>query len=88
MKRFKIVRSVKQAAVCRYHGLDVDLVYDCAHPGKVVFKISPPSAAEKTIEVFEAGELLPARELLDTAAGLHQEVKHFLYLHKQISGQH
>ncbi|MBK5275156.1 MAG: hypothetical protein JJE30_08900 [Desulfuromonadales bacterium] len=80
----KVLRSVKQAAVCRHLGCDVNIQIDAANPGKVVFRISPPSAAEHAIQLFESGASLPARPLLDTLSELHTSVKIFLYQYRQL----
>jgi hypothetical protein len=83
---YKIVKSVKQASICQYHELDVEILHDAANPGKVLFRVSPPAAAELAIERFENGECLPARLLLDVHSQLHAEIKNFLYQFRLLSG--
>lgn len=74
----KIIKSVKRAAVARYFGCSLELLHDASTPGHVVFRARPRELAEEAIMIFEAGELLPAKMLLDEYSKLYRDVRTFL----------
>jgi hypothetical protein len=81
----KICKSVKQAAVCKYLGCDVELKLDNMSPSKCEFRISPRAAAEQAIVRFESGESFPGRPLMDVHSELHTAAKHFLFQYRLLS---
>ena len=80
----KILFSVKQATAAHFFGCSVELLPDAANPGKVVFRATPRELAEEAIQVFEGGELLPARALLDAYASMYREVRAFLKQYQRV----
>ncbi|MBW4056709.1 MAG: hypothetical protein HIU83_15175 [Proteobacteria bacterium] len=81
----KIIKSVKQATIARFFGCNIELLHDAANPGKVLFRATPGELAEDSIRLFEAGELLPGRAILDGYSNLYREIRDFLRQYKKQS---
>lgn len=81
---YKILKSAKQASICRYAGCDLDIQIDAQNSSAVIFRASPIAAAEYAIAQFESGAELPARELLNVHDSLHREIKLFMSQWRQI----
>ena len=72
------IRSMKQAAACRLLGCEARLIPDPNYIDGIIAKVSPANLAEEAIAIFEGGERLPARALLDVYADIHREIKTLL----------
>lgn len=71
---YKVIHSLKQAAAAKFFGCTVNLIPYPQCPNRIEIRVTPVELAEDSINLFESGELLPARPLLDCHADLYRQV--------------